>query len=208
MASLTLNHTPNLCDIIRRNHEHDYNSPKTLKISQSRPMASFTLKHTLSKSQKHETFQKLSKLFTKPSFSNLTTKHTISTTPAMRIVSHNQGLSLSHGSFEDLSTTLRQDRRQVTRKETLTKQGHESLKMAHNHFCKMLGNSPDSTLLAVWEHYRKTSTVNQYANPWMKWVEYSRAAGSQPIPVNPFLFATWLAAASLSDVTASPTEAR
>ena len=135
MAILTLNHTPNLCDIIRRNHEHDYNSPKTLKIGQSRPMASFTLKQTLSKSQKHETFQKLSKLFTKPSFSNLTTKHTISTTPAMRIVSHNQGLSLSHGSFEDLSTTLRQYRRQVTRKETLTKEGHESLKMALNHFC-------------------------------------------------------------------------
>ena len=39
-------------------------------------------------------------------------------------------------------------------------------------------------------------------------MEYSRAAGSQPIPVNPFLSATWLAAASLSDTTVSPTEAR
>ena len=69
-----------------------------------------------------------------------------------------------------------------------------------------LGNSPDPALLAVCKHYRKSSTVNQFANPCLKWVEYSQATDSKPIPVNPFLFATWLAASSLSDVTTSPTE--
>jgi hypothetical protein len=63
-------------------------------------------------------------------------------------------------------------------------------------------------LLTVWEHYRKSSTVNQYANQWFKWVEYSKKAGSKPIPVNPFLFTTWLTATSLSDTTTSPTETR
>jgi len=126
----------------------------------------------------------------------------------MRLVVHNQGSSLSHGSFEELSNTLRQDRRQVARKDKLTRQGRESLHMSHSHFCETLGSSPDPQLLTVWEHYRKSSTVNQYANPWLKWVEYSETTGSQPIPVDPFLFATWLAGASLSDTTASPTETR
>jgi hypothetical protein len=170
--------------------------------------AQFKMCHTPEKSLKHETFQKFSKLFSKTPVSNSTTKHTISTTPAMRLVGHKQESSLSHGSFEDLSTTLRQDRRQVTRKDVLTRQGQESLQMAHKYFCKTLGSSPNPALLTVWEHYRKSSTVNQYANPWLKWVEYSTTAGSQPIPVDPFLFATWLAATSLSDTTASPTETR
>ena len=164
--------------------------------------------HSPLQSAKHETSQNLSKLFIKSSVLNSTTKHTISTTPAMRLVAHNQGSSPSHGSFEDLSSILRQDRRQVARKDTLTKQGRESLQMAHNQFCETLGSSPDPTLLTVWEHYRKSSTVNQYANPWLKWVAYSKKAGSKPIPVNPFLFATWLVATSLSDTTASPTETR
>jgi len=73
--------------------------------------------HTPEKSLKHETFQKNSKLFSKTPVLHSTTKHTISTTPAMRLVGHKQESSLSHGSFEDLSTTLRQDRRQVTRKD-------------------------------------------------------------------------------------------
>jgi hypothetical protein len=137
-----------------------------------------------------------------------TTKHTISTNPVMRLVAHNQGSSPSHGSFEDLSSILTQDRRQVARKDTLTKQGRQSLQVARNQFCETLGSSPDPTLLTVWEHYRKSCTVNQYANPWLKWVAYRKKAGSKPIPVNPFLFATWLAATSLSDTTASPTATR
>ena len=164
--------------------------------------------HTPLKSFKYEKIQKLSKLFNKTPVLNSITKHTISTTPATRLVVHNHESSLSHGSFEDLSTTLRQDRRQMTRKDILTRQGRESLQMAHNHFCETLGNSPDPKLLTVWEHYRKSSTVNQYANSWLKWVKYSETAGSQPIPVDPFLLATWLAGASLSDTTASPTETR
>ena len=39
-------------------------------------------------------------------------------------------------------------------------------------------------------------------------MEYSKAADSQPIPSNPFLFATWLTTTSLSDTTGSPTETR
>jgi len=126
----------------------------------------------------------------------------------MRLVAHKDGPSRSHGSLEDLSSILRQDRRQSARKDNLSKKGRESLQMTHNQFCEVLGGSPDPMLLTVWEHYRKSSTVNQYANPWLKWVEYSEKAGSKPIPVNPFLFATWLAATSLSDTTASPTETR
>ena len=61
---------------------------------------------------------------------------TIPTVPTMRLVVNSQGPSLPHGSFEDLSSTLRQDHRQVVRKETLTKKGHESLQMEHNHFCE------------------------------------------------------------------------
>jgi hypothetical protein len=159
-----------------------------------------------------ETFPKLSKLFIKTSVLNSTTKHAISTTPAMRLVARNQGSNLSHGSFEDLRSILRQDRRQAARKDTLTKKGRESLQMTHNQFCETLGSSPDPMLLTVWE-YRKSSTVNQYVNPWLKWVEYDKKAGSKPIPVNPFLFATWLTTTSLSetslsDTTASPTETR
>jgi len=120
--------------------------------------------HTPEKSLKHETFQKFSKLFSKTPVSNSTTKHTISTTPAMRLVGHKQESSLSHGSFEDLSTTLRQDLRQMVRKDILTRQGCESLQMVHNHFCETLGNPPDPKLLTVWEHYRKSTTVNQYVN--------------------------------------------
>jgi len=65
---------------------------------------------------KHENSQNLSKLFIKPSVLNSTTKHTISTNPAMRLVAHNQESNLSRGSFEDLSSILRQERRQVARK--------------------------------------------------------------------------------------------
>jgi hypothetical protein len=72
----------------------------------------------------------------------------------MRLVARNQGSNLSHGSFEDLSSILRQDRRQAARKDTLTKKGRESLQMAHNEFCETLGSSPDPMLLTVWEHYR------------------------------------------------------
>ncbi len=123
------------------------------------------LHHTPAKSQKHETIQTFSKKIIKPPVLNSTTKHTISTTPVMRLVAHSQGSRFSRGSFEDLSTTLRQDRRQVARKDTLTKKGHQSLQMTHSLFCETLGNSPDPTLLTVWEHYRKSSTVNQYDNP-------------------------------------------
>jgi len=200
----------NLRTLIRRNHAHEDNSPKRWKPKQPKFMVSLKTHHPPLQSPKHETFQKLSKLFIKPSVLNPITKHTISATPTMQLVAHNQGSSLSHGSFEDLSSILRQNHRQVARKDTLTNKGRESLPMTHNHFCETvaLGSSPDPMLLTVWEHYRKSSTVHQYVNPWLKWVEYSEKAGSQPIPVNPLLFATWLAATSLSDTTASPTEAR
>ena len=156
---------PNLRILIRRNHAHEDKLPKTLKSKQPKLTVSLKLHHTAAKSQKHETIQKFSKKFHMPPVSNSTTKHTISTTPTTRLVAHSQGLRFSHGSFEDLSTTLRQDHRQVARKDTLTKKGHESLQMTHSLFCETLGSSPDPTLLTVWEHYRKSSTVNQYANP-------------------------------------------
>ena len=150
-----------------------------MKVTQQKITVNLKMCHTSPKSSKDETFLKLSKLFSRTPVSHSTTKHTISVTPTMRLVVHNQGSSLSHGSFEDLSTTLRQDHRHVVRKDILTRQGRESLQMTHSHFCETLGRSPDPKLLTVWEHYRKSSTVNQYANPWLKWVEYSETGGSQ-----------------------------
>ncbi len=197
---------PNLRVLIRRNHAHEDKPPNTCKSKQPKPRASLKLRNPPLQLTKHETFQKLSELFIKSLPSNPTTKHTISNTPDMRLVTHKEGPSLSHDSLEDLSSILRQDRRQVARKDTLTKKGRESLQMTHNQFCEALGSSPDPMLLTVWEHYRKSSKVHQYVNPWFKWVEYSEKAGSKPIPVNPFLFATWLVATSLSDTTVSPTE--
>ena len=129
---------PNLRILIRRNHAHEDKLPKTLKSKQPKLTVSLKLHHTSAKSQKHETIQKFSKKFINPPALNSTTKHTIYTTPSMRLVAHSQGSRSSHGSFEDLSTTLRQDRRQVERKDTLTKKGHESLQMVHSHFCEVV----------------------------------------------------------------------
>ena len=42
----------------------------------------------------------------------------------------------------------------------------------------------------------------------MTQMEYSKIAGSQPIPTNPILFDTWLAATSLSHTKEFPTETR
>jgi len=152
---------PSLQTLIRRNHSReDKISNKTLKSKHPKLTVSLKLHHPVAKSRKHETIQRFSKFLNKPPVLNATTKHTFSTTPAMRLVTHNQGSRCSHGSFEDLSNILRQDRRQVARKDILTKKGHESLQMVHSHFCETLGSSPDPTLLTVWEHYRKSS-INQ-----------------------------------------------
>ena len=123
-----------------------------MKGTQQKMTAQFKMCHTPEKSLKHETFQKFSKLFMKTSVLKFDNKTHHDYHSRHEISGHSQGSSLSHGSVEDLISTLRQDRRQGTRKETLTKKGHESLQMTHNHFCETLGNSPDPTSLAVWEH--------------------------------------------------------
>jgi len=158
-------------------------------------MVGFKMNHTPPKPQKLATLQTFSKLFMKLPALSSTTKNTIPTIPTMSLLANSQGSSLSRGSFEDLSSTVRQDHRQMTRKETLTKKRNTII------FAKHWQNSPDPALLPVWEHYRKSSTVNQYDNPWSQWVEYSQTAGSKPIPANLFLFPTWL-------TVACPTETR
>jgi hypothetical protein len=68
---------PNLRTLIRRNHSQDYpsddNPPKKWKSKQPKIRVSLKLKPPPIQSSKHETFQKLSKLFIKPSALNSTT---------------------------------------------------------------------------------------------------------------------------------------
>ena len=87
---------PNLRSLIRKNHVYEHVSSKKVKVTQQKITADLKMCHTSLKSLKHETFLKLSKLFSKTPVSISTTKHTISSTPAMRLVAHNQGSSLSH----------------------------------------------------------------------------------------------------------------
>ena len=65
-----------------------------------------------------------------------------------------------------------------------------------------------AALMEVWSTHRKASTVNGYANNFRLWDNYCRAEGVQSLPVNAKYLAAWLAAASLHDSTASPTDNR
>ena len=81
--------------------------------------------------------------------------------------------------------------------------------MAHNFFVKRSGAELSPELLSLWEqHYRKVSTVNQYANAFRHWCSYCDKEDIDPLPVRDIHLATWLAAASLDDTTASPTDNR
>ncbi len=107
---------PSLQTLIRGNHAREDKLSKTLKPKHPKLTVSLKLHHPVVKPQKHETIQSFSKFLSMPPVLNSTGKHTFSTTPAMRLVTHSQGSRCSHGSFEDLSNILRQDRRQVVRK--------------------------------------------------------------------------------------------
>lgn len=126
---------------------------------------------------------------------------------ARRLVPPAKGM-LPSSSLDILSSQLRLSRRKDTKKCLLTPQAKDALREAHEKFLLSSGIQPDKNLLSLWEHYRKKSTVNTYANPWMKWRDYCRKSGSPPLPADPFRFSSWLAAASLSDQTASPTDNR
>ena len=134
------------------------------------------------------------------SFLTSTTKHVIPTTPVMWLVTHSQGSTLDLILRRSkLHTKTRPspngEKRNSDEKRTwVPANGIQP-------FLRNVGKFPRPHVVTVWSHYRKSSTVNQYANPWLKWVEWNQSAGSQPIPVNPFLFATWLTTTSFSDTT-------
>jgi hypothetical protein len=61
-------------------------------------------------------------------------------------------------------------------------------------------------LLEAWSSYRKSSTVNQYAQNFRLWTQYCLQEGIEPLPASEGQLAAWLAAMALSDKTASPTD--
>ena len=93
--------------------------------------------------------------------------------PARRLVTPDKGM-LPSSSLDILSSQLRLSRRKDTKKCLLTPQAKDALREAHEKFLLSSGIQPDKNLLSLWEHYRKKSTVNTYANPWMKWRDYCR----------------------------------
>ena len=103
---------------------------------------------------------------------------------------------------------LREVRRHDTLEPSLKPAVQEALQLSYEHLAKSSGQSMPTQLLTLWGSFRKQSTLNQYGCYFKHWVTYARAEKKQVLPVCPFTFAAWLAAASLKDSTASPTEQR
>ena len=110
-------------------------------------------------------------------------------------------------SFETESARLRDERRLVSRKE-LKPAAEEVLKLVYEYLARTCDQELSKELLQLWAHHRKASTVNGYANNFKLWMEYCYSEGESPLPPKPFVVAAWLAAISLKDNTASPTDAR
>ena len=118
--------------------------------------------------------------------------------------------SCTSGSLEAITDAIVSERRNGGQRKTeLSVQAREALRLAHNQFVKTIGVDLSPALLSLWEHhYRKTTTVNQYANPFRHWCTYCDKEGVDPLPVIDIHLAAWLAAAQLGDTTASPTDNR
>ena len=111
-------------------------------------------------------------------------------------------------SLGDLSTTMELERSKETRKSELSPQAREALRMAYECLAEMHNIVVTPELMTVWSSHRKASTVNGYANSFRLWDNYCKMEGVKSLPVNENYLAAWLAAASLQDKTASPTDNR
>ena len=96
--------------------------------------------------------------------------------------------------------------RLVSRKELISV-AEEVLQLVYEHLAVTSDEALSPDLLHLWAHYRKSSIVNGYTNKFKLWIEYCKRAGESLLPPKT-LVASWLAAISLSDKTASPTDAR
>ena len=114
----------------------------------------------------------------------------------------------SIGSLGDLSMTMERERRKETRKSELSPQAREALRMAYECLAEIHNMVVTPELMMVWSSHRKASTVNGYANNFRLWDNYCKLEGVKSLPVNAKYLAAWLAAASLQDKTASPTDNR
>jgi hypothetical protein len=114
----------------------------------------------------------------------------------------------STGSLGDLSRTMELDRRKDSRKSELSPQAREALRMAYECLAETLDMVVTPELMTIWSSHRKASTVNGYANSFRLWDNYCKSEGVKSLPVDARRFAAWLAAASLEDKTASPTDNR
>ena len=112
------------------------------------------------------------------------------------------------GSLGDLSRTVELERRTANRKSELSPQAREALRMAYECLAEIRGVFLTPQLMTVWSNHRKASTVNGYANNFRLWDNYCKMEGVKSLPVNANYLAAWLAAASLQDKTASPTDNR
>ena len=111
-------------------------------------------------------------------------------------------------SLGDLSTTMELERSKETRKSELSSQAREALRMAYECLAETHNIVVTPELMTVWSSHRKASTVNGYANSFRLWDNYCKLEGVKSLPVNENYLAAWLAAASLHDKTASPTDNR
>ena len=100
------------------------------------------------------------------------------------------------------------ERSKETRKSELSPQAREALRMAYECLAEMHNIVVTPELMTVWSSHRKASTVNGYANSFRLWDNYCNLEGVKSLPVNENYLAAWLAAASLHDKTASPTDNR
>ena len=146
-----------------------------------------------------------SKLFSKPSKSSISNFDFLKQSSGSNQICPLQEASSS--TLEPLSRGLRESRRYDRKQSELKSAGKEALEISYQHLAQNTQQVP-SNLLALWAHYRKESTINQYGSYFRHWVSYSSGEHKPPLPVCSFTFSAWLAAAALKDKTASPTEMR
>ena len=154
---------------------------------------------------------RMSGLFTQSIQSGNSRSSSIYSVRASRMVyaAHSGNPSVDQGSLSVLGDALRLERRfGGARKTQLSDKARNALQMSHACLIASMGHDIDPTILQVWEHHRKATTVNSYAHNFIAWHEYCKTKQKPSLPAEPYLFATWLAQMSLSDKTASPTDNR
>ena len=117
---------------------------------------------------------RMSGLFTQSIQSGNSRPSSIYSVRASRMVyaAHSGNPSVDQGSLSVLGDALRLERRLGgARKTQLSDKARNALKMAHACLIASMGHDIDPTVLQVWEHHRKATTVNSYAHNFIAWHE-------------------------------------